>query len=136
MSFFPSCLLIATWDAIGYFDGRTDRVYSCVHNDYNVLCICVHIWACKNIACGHIRFAYFFKLSPNFLHHHAMAMLFQLLLNILLQLTECNNSISALKYYLGVVCAHTPGPVTYNCTIKTVCPYCSVNRNLKQSNTT
>ena len=30
MSFVPSHLLIATWDAVGYYNGNTDRVNECV----------------------------------------------------------------------------------------------------------
>ena len=61
--------------------------------------------ACKNRACGHMIFAYFFTVSShNFLYHYAMALKFsarsRLLIGIMIQVAEWNYTLPILRYDL------------------------------------
>ena len=62
-------------------------------------------WACKYGTCGHMIFAYFFKLSSlNFLYYYVIAMQFSILSKHLIGFTmpvaECKYSVPVLRYDL------------------------------------
>ena len=62
--------------------------------------------ACNNRACGHMIFTYFFHtfIIHNVLNHYAMVLQFSALskhfIGIMMQVTECRNTIPVLRYDL------------------------------------
>ena len=78
----------------------------------NLTCHCKSIcdWTCENRVCGHMIFAYFFKL-PCLLYQYAMAMKLLAvgthLIGFTMQVTECKYSFPLLRYVMGhSLCPH------------------------------